>query len=126
MKRMMGASLLLICAVAAALFIERDTAKLQEEQQQTRSGQPETEAVEPEEMSASDMAESMTVVSAAKYYLGSEDGKLVVYLSDKKTVYCDTSIKVENLPKEVRDALKDGISFETDAQLYEFLENYSS
>ena len=60
------------------------------------------------------------------YYIKEADGYVIVLESDQKTPYEFTSILVEDLPEHVQKQLKDGIKFTSLAQVYGFLENYSS
>ena len=60
------------------------------------------------------------------YYIKEADGYVIVYESDQKTPYEYTSILVEDLPENVQRQLRDGIKFTSLAQVYGFLENYSS
>lgn len=61
-----------------------------------------------------------------KYYLKSENGYIVAYYGDKKTVFDYTSVSVENLPPRDQQDLEDGILVKDLEQLYGLLENYSS
>lgn len=60
------------------------------------------------------------------YYLSELHGYLVVYLSDKKTIYEVTNILLTELPDEVQREIKNGKYIATESELYGFLENYSS
>ncbi|MCI6006159.1 MAG: hypothetical protein SOY73_08460 [Blautia sp.] len=60
------------------------------------------------------------------YYLAEKDGYVLVYLSDKKTVYETTSISVASLPDTLRKEIKMGKYLKDQSELYSFLENYSS
>lgn len=60
------------------------------------------------------------------YYLIEEDGFLVVYASDRKTVYEYTDIAYDDLPENVRNEIRYGKYIRSQADLYGFLENYSS
>ena len=60
------------------------------------------------------------------YYIQEKDGYVIVYESDKKTVYEYTSIPVESLPEETQKLIKKGIKVDSLSQIYGFLENYSS
>lgn len=60
------------------------------------------------------------------FYLKEKNGCVVVYESDKKTVYEPTTIKVSLLPEKIQKKVKKGMYIKTLAELYGFLENYSS
>ena len=60
------------------------------------------------------------------YYIKEEDGRLVVYLSKTKEIYMETGIGIDTLPSNLKEKLETGIFFENEADLYDFLESYSS
>lgn len=74
--------------------------------------------------------ESVTADGAALkqdcYYLMEVNGYVVVYLSDRTTAYEYTDIRFDELPPSVREEVRNGKYVEGEAQLYGFLENYSS
>lgn len=60
------------------------------------------------------------------YYLCEMQGFVVVYLSDRKTIYEMTEIPLTDLPEEVQQEIVAGKYIPTQDELYGFLENYSS
>lgn len=60
------------------------------------------------------------------FYLKVEDNKIVVYCSDENTVYMYTTISALGLPESIKIQIVDGIFMEDEAELYNFLETYSS
>lgn len=60
------------------------------------------------------------------YYIIEENGRLVVYQSKSQEIYMETSIEVFTLPLEMQEKLKTGIFIQTEEELYDFLESYSS
>lgn len=66
--------------------------------------------------------------SSAKvhYYIVARDNKLVVYYEDMETVFLTTDITMDSLPKEVQLEILKKKYFETEEELYNFLESYSS
>lgn len=60
------------------------------------------------------------------YYLMEVNGYIVVYFSDKKTPYEYTDIHYDELPELLRQEITNGKYIESTAELYGFLENYSS
>lgn len=60
------------------------------------------------------------------YYLAEKNGYVVVYLSDKKTVYEYTDILFRDLPEDLQAEIETGKPVENTELLYGFLENYSS
>ena len=60
------------------------------------------------------------------YYLYDVNGYVVVFLSDKKTIYEYTDILTEDLPSSLVKEMKNGKYVKNLEELYGFLENYSS
>lgn len=61
-----------------------------------------------------------------KYYLAIFDGKIIVYYSDKKTVYEYTGIDASHLSERAQSELSLGKYVRDEAELYSILEGYSS
>ncbi len=61
-----------------------------------------------------------------RFYMVSKDNKLVVYYEDMETVFLTTDISMENLPENVRLEILNKKYFESEEELYNFLESYSS
>lgn len=61
-----------------------------------------------------------------EYCLYIENGYVTVYYSDKKTVFSYTDILAENLPENIRRELYSGLKIDSQGNLYDFLETYSS
>lgn len=60
------------------------------------------------------------------YYLAELHGYVVVYLSDRTTIYEFTDIPFNDLPKEVQMEVSEQKYVGSVKELYAFLENYSS
>lgn len=60
------------------------------------------------------------------FYIISKDNKLVVYYEDMETVFLTTDILLDSLPTNVRLEILSKKYFETEEELYNFLESYSS
>ena len=60
------------------------------------------------------------------FYLGVANHEIVVLLEDKKTIYINTGICLEELPEEVQLDIMDLRFVESEEKLYNFLEAYSS
>lgn len=71
-------------------------------------------------------AESLKVIEPYDYVLLAEDGFVAVYQADRETLYATTGILLESLPENLRREIEDGKIIESEEQLYNFLENYSS
>ena len=61
-----------------------------------------------------------------EFYIKEADGRLVVYDTKSQSIYTETGIEIHTLPAEIIEKLETGIFFETEAELYDFLESYSS
>lgn len=61
-----------------------------------------------------------------EYCLYIENGYVTVYYSDKKTVFSYTDIAAESLPENIRRELYSGMKIDSQGNLYDFLETYSS
>jgi hypothetical protein len=61
-----------------------------------------------------------------KYFLKSQNGYIVVYYGDQKTVYEYTEVSVENLTQFEQIQLEEGLFIKDLDELYSALENYSS
>ncbi|MDD2972436.1 MAG: hypothetical protein PHE02_09945 [Lachnospiraceae bacterium] len=60
------------------------------------------------------------------FFLVAENHKVTVYCSDQKTVYMNTEIPMDMLPEEIQNEILDTKCIEGEAELYNFLESYSS
>ena len=60
------------------------------------------------------------------FYMVSKDNKVVVYYEDMETVFLKTEIEVNHLPENVRLEILNKKYFQTEEELYNFLESYSS
>ena len=60
------------------------------------------------------------------YYLAVRNHEVVVYLEDLETVYINTGIMLDSLPKDIQMELMQTIWVEEEEKLYNFLEAYSS
>ena len=68
----------------------------------------------------------ITNVVQMHFYIVSKDNKLVVYYEDMETVFLTTEIATDSLPEDVRLEILNKKYFETEEELYNFLESYSS
>lgn len=60
------------------------------------------------------------------FFLINEDHYVVVYDHSLENVYMDTDISVDNLPEEMQDEILHMKYIESERELYDFLESYSS
>lgn len=61
-----------------------------------------------------------------KYFMIYKQGRMVVYYSDRKTVYDYPDIKLHELPLDVQCQVLAGMELKDEIELYNFLQNYSS
>ena len=73
-----------------------------------------------------DKATEISKDSGYRYVIMEEEGRLTVYETTYNTIFMDTAIKAIYLPEELQEDLLDGIYFETDKDMFDFLESYSS
>ncbi len=64
--------------------------------------------------------------AGTSYYLLSEDGAITVYYRDQKTIFEYTGIMTEHLPADIQTKVLHGMEIKDEAELYDFLETYSS
>lgn len=63
---------------------------------------------------------------SASFYLAAYDNMVWVYLEDKETVYIETDIRLDSLPRKLQRQIIEMMWVEDQKELYSFLENYSS
>ncbi len=61
-----------------------------------------------------------------QYYIKDDNGRLVVYETKTQAIYAQTGIETDVLPMEIQAELETGLFFESEEDLYNFLESYSS
>lgn len=67
-----------------------------------------------------------TAKTGSEYYLAEENGYVIVYLADQKTVFERTSIPLSGLPEKLQKEIREKKKIRDMKMLYGFLENYSS
>lgn len=60
------------------------------------------------------------------YIVVAEDNMITIYYQDLKTVYMNTEIMLEDLPWELQQEIIEMKIYETEEELYNFLESYTS
>lgn len=60
------------------------------------------------------------------YYLTEEQGYVVVYYRNMGTLFCETNIAIHDLPMHLQREILRIKTIETEEELYDFLESYSS
>lgn len=118
LKKMISICFLFVLMLATSLWIDQKIQKTFVAPEDAQHAETET--------GTETVAASVPELPDSKYYLKEQDGIIAVYLSDRNTLYFETSIRIEELSSEVKERLFDGLSFSSEKELYEFLENYSS
>lgn len=70
--------------------------------------------------------EALAETSGEEYYLVSEDGFLLVFCQDKKTICLYTHIPLMDFPTTERIRLREGIWFASMIEIFNYLESYTS
>lgn len=124
--------LFLFIGVSAACLTVGYAARRQYGKQQSRA-QTETEAVTAiETLKATEgqmvvnQKEIIHETVAEEFYLVAEDGFLLVFLKDKKTIYFYTHLPLMDFPTRERDKLREGIWFPSMDEVISYLESYTS
>ena len=73
-----------------------------------------------------DAVDTVEEVNKPEYCLLIEEDFLVVYLSSTGEMYFNTGINADELSPDILDRIGQGLGFETEEELFDFLENYSS
>lgn len=66
------------------------------------------------------------VVIREEYYLVAEDGFLLVFLKDQKTICLYTHVPLMDFPQEEQERLREGIWFSSMMDVFYYLESYTS
>ena len=66
------------------------------------------------------------IQSDGNFYLRVFNNEVYVYLEDRKTVYIETGILLNELPFDLQQKILNTLYIEKEEELYEFLETYSS
>ncbi len=69
--------------------------------------------------------ESQTALKE-EYYLVAEDGFLLVFLKDKKTINLYTHVPLMDFPISEQEKLREGIWFSSMMEVFQYLESYTS
>lgn len=124
MKKTIGICLFTVvltaCVFGSLAILNTLTERRQNEPELADATEIGTETEMPE------LAESMQVQKTYRYLLVEEDGVLIVYEKDGKTILLETNIRVHGLDEETQKLLHEGIWITDEEELYDFLESYSS
>lgn len=120
--------LFLFLGVSAACVTAGYVAKQQYEKAQSGSAAETelvTESVTMDQMVANQQKVIHETV-AEEYYLVAEDGFLLVFLKDRKTICLYTHVPLMDFPSRERDRLREGIWFPSMMEVINYLESYTS
>ncbi len=120
--------LFLFLGISAVCVTVGYLAKQQYEKAQSESATEmsvETETVV-EDRLAANQREVIHETVAEEYYLVAEDGVLLVFLKDKKTISLYTHVPLMDFPAKERDRLREGIWFPSMMEVFNYLESYTS
>ena len=111
----------LICCIAygGGYYLSSYNSKKRTEQNLAQNEQKQQEEY-------SDSVKSDAVVNPFEFVLGEENGYIIVYNADKKTVYSKTDIRLDNLSAQLQKEIIVGKLIYSESELYNFLESYSS
>ena len=123
MNRKAGIFLLCLCIVAVLVGI---AGNLRTDEDPVAKEAGELPAQEEVQAEPQESVQSSANVTPMKYVLLDEEGQVVVFHSDRETVYMNTGIVSAQLPETVQKHLSQGIGFTTEEELFAFLESYSS
>lgn len=104
---------LIVCGLILAVFLLRTAPWSLKEKPGTQEIQKE-ENVQP------------SAAQTYAYRIVVEEEYLVVYKTTETEAYLHTDICLTSLPEEVQRSVLKGMTFATEKELYDFLENYSS
>lgn len=115
-----------ICFFAAFLILYTFGLSLLWNSREEKKETEPSELVEAESESSLEATESMQIHHAFRYYIYEKEGRLAVYESDQKTLFLETNIRLEDLDLTMQERVCQGIGFDSEGDLYDFLESYSS
>lgn len=127
MKKTISICLCVAVLTGAGIFIGISEQRAAQKNEAAQPSLESVEYVEETEMAPPpELAESMAIPGNYAYVIYEKDGVLMVYEKDGKTEYFETNIRVRDLEEKILENLQKGIYFETEEELYDFLESYSS
>lgn len=91
--------------------------------------QPESSSLEEttrEDYQAANGRQAEPVVVREEYYLVAEDGFLLVFFKDQKTICLYTHVPLMDFPQEEQERLREGIWFSSMMDVFHYLESYTS
>lgn len=96
--------------------------RLQEMTREARETQPESAQA----ANVGEVSHETEKAAEEEYYLVCEDGFLLVFLKDQKTICLYTHIPIMDFPEREQERLREGIWFENMMEVFHYLESYTS
>lgn len=121
MKRQIGICIFLASIILISIF--SFVIVLDNEHKNTENTEKNTQL---QEERANEQVEQLQEPKEYKYYIKNDMGRISVYETKEDTLFMETAIESEYLPVEIQEKLIDGIYFENESDLFDFLESYSS
>ena len=118
MKRNIGICIFVLFIIAVGVTVLRDNMDADSTRADTNES---TQFVDTEAM-----IKTNAEADNFNYYIGLEDGAIVVFEKDGKTIYLDTDINTSHFPDETIQKLSRKIGYNNLSDVYDFLESYSS
>lgn len=121
MKRQIGICIFFASIILISIF--SFVIVLDNEHKNTENTEKNTQL---QEERANEQVEQLQEPKEYKYYIKNDMGRISVYETKEDTLFMETAIESEYLPVEIQKKLIDGIYFENESDLFDFLESYSS
>lgn len=115
-----------ICIILSILVIILALLYIKQNNESSRHYSQNNTESEKESENSSDALTSSNHYETYSFCAKSEDGRVTVYDLKSQTLYMETAIVTDLLPDNVKNELETGIYFKTEAELFDFLESYSS
>ncbi len=113
------------CVTSSILYRENEkTKEIQLEKQEKQIAEVKQERGQGESEKLIEVSENH--LSGERFLVTEEYGYLVIYDRLAMKQYDETTIRLQDLPKEMQGMVIDGLYFLNEEELYAFLENYSS
>lgn len=128
MKKYMVCLFLFAAVSAACLTAGVFFTKSRDEKNATTAPavQSESAAVVEDRIASNQEKVSHETKAQEEYYLVSEDGFLLVFLKDRKTICLYTHIPLLDFPEKEQERLREGIWFSSMIEVFNYLESYTS
>ncbi len=120
MKLKIGICIFLAILIILLLILPFFMLKGNQQEKKSSVNSEETETIQ------EDTIANAIIENQYEFIIFEKNQQLIVYLAEDMSFYMETGIQMSTLPKDVREDLADGIPFENEKELFDFLESYSS